>query len=388
MNAASDPGLCLAMIVRNEVAVLDRALDSVLPFVDTWRIIDTGSDDGTPELVRARLGHLDGQLRHSTWIDFGTNRSELVAWATEAADWLLLLDADMTVDADADLRRQLDAFDADAAMVAVEGGITYRMPYLVRGGLPWSFTGRTHEYLSCGVPFSTGWFDGLRVRHHGDGGTRDEKLDRDVRLLHRDLLDDPANSRTHFYLAQTLRDAGDLATAIEHYQRRVELGGWEEEVFFAQYQVGLLEDRLGREACTESLLRAWDLRPTRAEPMYHLARINRLRGHHHLAWIFSTLAASIPKPDDLLFVESWIYDWAASFEQVDAGWRIGHDDLVRQGAAALLARDDLPDDHRDHLLVIVDDLAGRGEDPDDGRACSPRPEGSTGRPEVERADAS
>jgi len=376
------------MIVRNEAKVLDRALDSVLPLIDTWRIIDTGSDDGTPDLVRTRLGHLPGELRQSTWVDFGTNRSELVAWATDAAAWLLLLDADMTVEADTGLGRQLDGFDADAALVVVDGGIIYRMPHLVRGGLPWSYTGRTHEHLSCGAPFSTGWFDGLRIRHHGDGGTRDQKLERDLRLLNQELLDDPANPRTHFYLAQTLRDAGDLVTAVEHYQRRVELGGWEEEIFFAQYQVGLLENRLGREACTESLLRAWDLRPTRAEPMYHLARINRLRGHHHLAWIFSTLAASIPKPEDMLFVESWVYDWAASFEQVDAGWRIGHHDLVRQRGAGLLERDDLPEDHRDHLRLILDDLDSRGEDPDDGRADLLRPEIDDGRPEVEHADAS
>ena len=368
------PDLCLAMIVRNESAVLDRALDSVLPFLRTWRVIDTGSTDGTPELVRARLGHLPGELKRSAWVDFGTNRSELVAWATDAAEWLLLLDADMTVEAADDLGEQLAGFDADAAMVAVAGGSSYRMPYLVRGGLPWSYTGRTHEYLSCGAPFSTGWFEGLRLRHHGDGGTRSEKVDRDLRLLNQELLEDPSNPRTHFYLAQTLRDAGDAALAVEHYERRVALGGWDEEVFFAQYQVGLLEYGLDRERCTESLLRAWDLRPTRAEPMYQLARINRLRGRHHLSWIFSTLATGIPEPDDVLFVESWIYAWAARFEQADAGWRIGHHDLARHHCAELLARSDLPDDHREHLLLISEDIDGRRDGPVVGSVDAPRPE--------------
>ena len=42
-------GLC--MIVKNEEHVIERALRSVLPHVDTWVIIDTGSTDRTKELI-------------------------------------------------------------------------------------------------------------------------------------------------------------------------------------------------------------------------------------------------------------------------------------------------------------------------------------------------
>ena len=45
-------GVCLNMIVKNEAAILERCLASVAPFVDHYVIADTGSKDGTPDLIR------------------------------------------------------------------------------------------------------------------------------------------------------------------------------------------------------------------------------------------------------------------------------------------------------------------------------------------------
>lgn len=345
------------MIVRDEAEVIERALRSARALVTSWRIIDTGSTDGTQELIRSHLADVPGELRSAPWVDFGTNRTELVQWARGAGQWLLLLDADMEIEVADDVAEQLARLDADAAFVPVDGGVQYRMPYLVRSDLPWHYVGRTHEHIACDGPFTTAWFDALRVLHHGDGGSRSEKFERDVRLLHQDLLEDPSNPRAHFYLAQTLRDSGDHAGAIEHYERRVALGGWDEEVFYAQYQVGVCEAALGRERAPESLARAWDLRPTRAEPLYHLARVRRIEGRFQLAWISASLAVGIPQPADMLFVEPWIYQWGVRFEWCDAAWRIGHADLARSLCAELLGRDDLPDDHVEHLKVIEGDVA-------------------------------
>ncbi|MEU5316418.1 glycosyltransferase [Streptomyces sp. NPDC021056] len=40
------------MIVKNEAHVIRRCLESVLPLVDTWVILDTGSPDGTQDIIR------------------------------------------------------------------------------------------------------------------------------------------------------------------------------------------------------------------------------------------------------------------------------------------------------------------------------------------------
>jgi len=49
------PTICLCMIVKNEAAVIERCLASVRPLIDTWVISDTGSTDGTQDLIRADL---------------------------------------------------------------------------------------------------------------------------------------------------------------------------------------------------------------------------------------------------------------------------------------------------------------------------------------------
>ena len=48
--------LCLCMIVKNEAPVIRRCLDSVRSLIDYWVIVDTGSTDGTQDIVCNVLG--------------------------------------------------------------------------------------------------------------------------------------------------------------------------------------------------------------------------------------------------------------------------------------------------------------------------------------------
>ncbi|WP_229885463.1 glycosyltransferase, partial [Streptomyces tanashiensis] len=83
------PSICLCMIVKNEAAVIERCLASVRGLVDTWVISDTGSTDGTQELIRKALDGIPGELHEETWVNFGHNRSLNIAHALGRADYLL-----------------------------------------------------------------------------------------------------------------------------------------------------------------------------------------------------------------------------------------------------------------------------------------------------------
>lgn len=73
----------LNMIIKNEASVIRRCLDSVLPFIKRRVIVDTGSMDGTQELVREHMMSKPGVLHERPWKSFGHNRNEALQLAGE-----------------------------------------------------------------------------------------------------------------------------------------------------------------------------------------------------------------------------------------------------------------------------------------------------------------
>ena len=307
------------MIVRDESPVIGRCLESVKPLIDAWVICDTGSTDDTIEVIERSLSKIPGRIHHRPWRDFGWNRSELMALARGSADYLLLLDADMTLERTG----PLPELRADVYLLRHAGELAYRVPRLVRGGMNWRFVGSTHEHLAGEGDWSEEVLESLVVQHHADGASRAHKFERDVELLERDLEADPANTRALFYLAQSLRDLGQEERALELYQRRAIHNGWDEERFYAAYQVGSLLARRDDDDAIEALLSAWGMRPHRAEPLYELARFCRFRRWHGLAHFFASRAAALPFPDDALFVHRWVYDWGLQLELAQSAYWIG-----------------------------------------------------------------
>lgn len=52
------------MIVKDEAHTLSRTLLAVKPFIDRYYILDTGSTDGTPEVIKRVLAPLKGKVFH------------------------------------------------------------------------------------------------------------------------------------------------------------------------------------------------------------------------------------------------------------------------------------------------------------------------------------
>jgi len=88
-------GLC--MIVKDESHIIEETLRGVLPLIDSYAITDTGSTDGTPDLIKAFFTkhQIEGQVFHDTWEDFGTNRSRAMKNCEQVnMDYILVMDAD------------------------------------------------------------------------------------------------------------------------------------------------------------------------------------------------------------------------------------------------------------------------------------------------------
>lgn len=372
---AARPTICLCMIVKDEAEVIAEGLAACRDVIDRWVICDTGSTDGTQDVVRHALAGVPGELHERPWVDFGHNRTELLGLARGAGDYLLILDADTTLELE---DGAFDDLTDDAYMLRhLDDGVQYHTKRLVSGRLNWRYEGAIHEYIVSDDERTTGRIDGAVIRSRSVGAVRKDRWPRDLEILEAQLAADPTDARARFYLAQTHRDIGlhtgddaALERACEEYRRRTELGGWEEEVYCSWRHLGMLRGRLGDwPGAADAYMAAWEARPERLEAVHDLAAGLVERGRHRAARRFTMLAANgpLPVPDDVLFVEPWIYDWGLLFQHSIAAYWCDDFDACIAACGTLLKRTDLPDAHREqthrNLQHAVREKARRAVDP-------------------------
>lgn len=347
--------ICLNMIVKNESAVILRALESVLPLIDYWVIVDTGSTDGTQQLIKDYLKHIPGELHERPWVNFGHNRDEALQLARPHAEYVLFLDADDALVYKKDF--VMPKLTADFYLTAsfTQGDATeYYFTRLVKSSLDWHWHGVLHEYVSANDAQGAEILTGVKYAYLSGGArSRDpETYHKDIKILKEALEDDPSNARYVFYLAQSYLCVGDLESSINTYRTRVEMGGWEEEVFWSLLQIGRLQDRLGidRKIVESSLFDAYFYRPSRIEPLYYLATKARWEGDHKTAYNVACKGLKTPLPNDQLFVEKWIYDYGLLFEYSISAYWVGKYRESLEACNQLLAMETLPDDFRKYVV--------------------------------------
>ncbi|WP_189185091.1 tetratricopeptide repeat-containing glycosyltransferase [Streptomyces albiflavescens] len=343
------------MIVKNEAHVIRRCLESVRPLVDSWVILDTGSTDGTQDVIREALADLPGELHESPWKGFDLSRSEAIDLARDRADYLLFIDADDRMETVPGFKMPElthDCYDFEVR----HGSVVHWRATMVSTRLAWRYEGVLHEYLECDSRFSRAPFDGARMVIVGGGGrltgTQREKYLRDAAVLKSGLVKEPDNTRYHFYLAQSWRDAGEFGKALAAYDRRAAMGGFAEEAFCARLYAARLALHLKRrmpEVMTR-FLEAHEYRPTRAEPLGELAHLCRMNGERWpLAYMFARRAVEIPQPEDILFVEHGWYDWRALDELAVASYWVGEYRESLECCEKLLDGGKLPEAHRERV---------------------------------------
>jgi tetratricopeptide (TPR) repeat protein len=336
------------MIVRDEADRIVRCLESCRELIDYWVICDTGSVDETPALVERALAGVPGELHHHEWVDFGHNRSGLMELAHGKADYLLLLDADWTVEVEPGA---LEGLTADAYMVPHPGDTVFHNKRLVSGRIPWRYEGATHEYITSPQERTCELLDGLKIHVESVGGVRTGRFKRDLELLTAAIERDANDARAVFYLAQTYRDMGEHKQAILNYERRARMGGWEEEVFYSLFQVGVLSAEAGDwPAGLTALIAAFEHRPARIEPLYELASRLRVRGDYETAHVFASRGLNRPMPADLLFVQPWIYRWGLLFEYSISAYWTGDTRRALAACDRLLTISELPEVYRKQTL--------------------------------------
>ncbi|RMG46445.1 MAG: glycosyltransferase [Acidobacteria bacterium] len=91
-KGAAGPRLSAAIITRNEAHNLPRLLEALRGVADEVVVVDSGSDDGTPEIAR-RFG---ARVIETDWPGFGLQKQR--ALAACRGEWVLSIDADEVPD--------------------------------------------------------------------------------------------------------------------------------------------------------------------------------------------------------------------------------------------------------------------------------------------------
>jgi len=348
----SAPTLCLNMIVKNEAHVIRRCLDSVLAHIGHWIVVDTGSSDGTQSIVREHMREVPGELFERPWRDFGWNRSEALRLARGKADYVLVMDADHVLHVPPTF--SFDVLNADGYLVSHRyAGVDYGLPILLADRIPWRYEGVLHEYVTADVAHTFVELAGpwVEVFHEGARSRDPQTYFRDAAILEQALAREPGNARYAYYLAQSFKDAGALDKALAAFRHRAAMQGWVEENWHATYQAAQLVERLGHppSEIEYAYLSCYNARPTRAEPLVHLARWHRMRSEWGLAFLFARAAAGIPRPADRLFLEEAVYAWRALDEVAISAWYAGFKDEGRAAAQRLLRENAFPPSDRPRI---------------------------------------
>lgn len=318
-----DKKVIVTLMIKNEQAIINRCLNHAISIADAICISDTGSTDETLNILNTyiKTAKIPIKVCNHVWEDFGRNRTlsfqesqtycKELGWNSELT-YGLLLDADMNfVQLPSFNKTQLTA--NGYRIKQKSGSLEYYNTRFVKLGYPWKCVGVTHEYWDGA---DTNSLDTIYIDDIGDGGSKSDKFPRDERLLRKGLEEDPTNARYMFYLAQTLKDMKKLPEAIELYKRRVNAGGWYEEIWYSMYMIGRLYNELNDKIEMEYwCLKAYEMNKKRAENIYYLAKTFREMGQNHKAWHYVELGSKLKMTTDMLFVETDVYTHLFDYER-------------------------------------------------------------------------
>jgi hypothetical protein len=184
--------------------------------------------------------------------------------------------------------------------------------------------------------------DILFILDISDGGCKSNKFERDIDLLTKGLEADPTNSRYMFYLANSYHDIGRYEECIEHYKKRISMGGWIQEQWYSYYRIGLAykkmanmmndadESRALYRQAISYWLEGFEIMPTRIENIYEIVQYYRIQSKQKTALAFYYMAKNamqqpnvLKEKDDFLFLLNDIYTYKLDYEYSIIGFYSG-----------------------------------------------------------------
>ncbi len=367
-----DPLLVVVIMVKDETDVIKPTLEMYCNADPEGRkiayiVYDTGLDPWSSTMAKAKelfneYGITNYYIIQEPFIDFATSRNkalDLVDKNFPNAAFMLMPDAEWYLHGVPELlafcEAEINNIAAGSYLVRiVSTDLDFGTQRLIRCRSGLRFGGVVHETIMIGTRYKTpdAVFFELRPGRYGVEKTQ-KRWKRDRELLLKAFESNITDSRSAFYLAQTCDCLGNLEEAYKYYDVRTRLIGWPEEDMMTRYRLAQVTERMKKEGVNmwpealDHYMKAFTMRPTRAEAIIRVAAHYLSEGNHACAYLFAKRACEIIYPkDDTLFVEKEGYEYTRWDILGQCAWYVGEFEIGEEAVrTALKVHENYP-----HLL--------------------------------------
>lgn len=315
--------LGLSMICKNESHVILRLLNSVAPIIDYWCIVDTGSTDGTQDIIRKFFDEqkIPGELLEIEWKDdFSYARNIALEGVEPHVDYGFWVDCDEELIIGQNFNKN-SIFDGNWDSISLRteyGKVDYTRKNIWKTKNSFRWEGPIHELLSSVNERSGTVLDNIHVVVRAEGSSW--KNIKEKYLAHAKILEKytetTADTRWLFYTAQSYRDASEYETSIEWYKKRASVNaGFIEEIFVSRFMIAKLSEAIGKSKteCTILYQEAHSADPVRGESIKGLIQMYQRMQDWENAYIFSLYGIRYnknnPYPHRILFLDKNLYEY-------------------------------------------------------------------------------
>ena len=221
--------ICLAMIVKNAGPLFEKVLTDNLHVIDRWCILDTGSTDGTQEVIKRVLKDKKGELYEEPFVDFKVSRNRCLDLAGKTCKFILMLDDTYSIRGD--LRSFLsevrgDIFSDSFSLLIQSDDTEYYSNRIIKSDTNLRYIHTIHEVINnvgnnnVTIPANRALIFDNRSDYM-EKRTMDRKQF-DLQLLFKEFEECPDDPRALYYIAQTYGCIGDEVNKAKYFELRID----------------------------------------------------------------------------------------------------------------------------------------------------------------------
>lgn len=362
--------LALNFICKNESHVIQTMLNSCKTITDLIVATDTGSTDGTQDIIRnfGKENNIPTFVFDRPFDNFENSRNysmEKLRDVVKELNWDAdkvhgyWFDCDETLVIDSKFNKH--QFTKDLYMINTYiGQMKYTRNTFFKVSKPFRWYGPVHEFIICDDKnITSGLAENIHVDVKMTGaswqGNIPAKYKNHAFELEKYIDANRQDPRWIFYTAQSYHDSASipdnkeeneerLRRSLKYYRERVSRpDGYPEEIYYSQYRIGtimrVLEEswNLTHQEC----LKAYAIDPLRGESIKTIIDYYLQVGEWHMAYLYTKFAkvnfhGKNPYPQRLLFVDEALYVWKFAESHAAACFYTGRMDEAKANYQEIL----------------------------------------------------